>query len=300
MSEHLEVEREARVDKYVADRLPFSRGVVQDLIKTGQVLIDGTPVEEKSQRVEPPQKIEVKTADLNSTGKIEPESGELDVVYEDEFLLAVNKPSGIIVHPAGDPRKSGGVFSGTLANRLLFHYPELAEVGSRRRAGLVHRLDRGTSGVLLIARSPEILRKLQAQFKQRKVNKKYFAVACGRLEEASVRVEVPLGRKDNNPLLRQPDPGGKQAVTRFEKMGGNQDFVALNCFPKTGRTHQIRVHAQHIGLPLLGDDKYGGQPAKRLMLHAEKISFEHPGTEETITLKAELPEVVKQKWKTVV
>ncbi len=296
MCETLVVDQTDRIDKYLASQLPHSRSLIQDFIKQGRVFEGGVPVNDKSLTVEKGDSIEVVFPDNDSEGDIKPEGKPLEVLYKDEYLLAVNKPSGIIVHPAGVAGSKNARFSGTLVNRLLYYYPRLAEVDSRRRAGLVHRLDKGTSGVILVARQDKILKQLQDQFKQKLVDKTYRAISCGQLSETSVQVEVPLGPKNNNPLLRQPDPAGKSATTKFIKKGAGVGRVALKCLPVTGRTHQIRVHLNYLNLPVLGDKKYGGEPAERLMLHAEKIEFTHPVKSEKILVNSSPPEVFEKRW----
>ncbi len=289
-TECVSLEKEGRLDKLLSSNLPYSRSLIQKFIKKGSVKVDGETVTDKSQLCSGGQKIKLEVSEDEISTEIKPEPGRLDVVYEDDYILAVNKPSGMIVHPAASVKK------GTLVNRLLYHYPDLADVGGRRRSGLVHRLDRGTSGVVIIARSDDVLNNIQNQFKQREVKKTYRAVLGGELMDSRLRIEVPIDRNSKNPLLRCASPSGKKAQTRIEVAGHAGGLTSVWCYPLTGRTHQIRVHCKYIGHPVLGDKKYGGKKATRLMLHAEKISFKHPKNDRIITIKTDPPREVLEKW----
>lgn len=278
--QRLEARREERLDKVLAGSLPYSRTRLQAWIEAGRVRVDEDTVTTKSERVNPGQHVEVDVPPRETREGVVPESGSLEVIHEDEAFLAVEKPSGTLVHPTASER------TGTLVNRLLFHYPELSEVGEPHRAGLVHRLDRPTSGVLLVARTESALRTLKDQFRRRRVKKTYRAVLEGDLRDGSVEVQVPLGRHPDNPVLRRADPSGKYARTEIERVGGDGTRTAVYCYPETGRTHQIRIHARYIGHPVLGDAKYGSGGDERLMLHAESLRFEHPRTSEPITVRS--------------
>jgi len=300
VTEEISVERQERIDKYLASQLSLSRSSIQKLIVSGRVMHNNSTVVDKSRAVKPGDRVTVELPGKSLNSRIVPEDKPLSILYEDEYLLAVDKPSGIIVHPVRHAEAGADLVAETLVNRLLFHYPELEKVGGRERAGLVHRLDRGTSGVLLVARTAEALQRLQQQFKNRKVSKEYRAISAGSMSDQRVRVEVPLARDPVNRLLWQPDAEGKRAVTIFEKGGENSSRVALNCSPITGRTHQIRIHASYIDLPIIGDDKYGGPDAERLMLHARSIEFKHPFSDKKIKVESNLPEVFKQLWSKIV
>lgn len=279
-----------RLDRELARLVDFSRNRVQSLIEDGGVMVDGETVTDKSYSVEPDTTVSYTVPDPRAEKAPGPEEGPLDVLHEDEGLLVLDKPSGIIVHPAPSHR------AGTLVNRILHHYPEQANVGEPERAGLVHRLDRGTSGVLLVARSEEVLSALKDQFRARTVTKKYQAVVRGNFDDESVRIEVPIGRDPRNPTLRRADPEGKRAVTVVEKQGDRDGRSALECRPRTGRTHQLRVHLKYLGHPILGDVKYNGPPGERLMLHAKSIEFIHPLTDNSLRVEADTPDEVSQLW----
>lgn len=288
--QHLKARREERLDVVLAGSLPYSRSRLQAWIEAGRVRVDDVTVTRKSERLRPGQSVEVTVPPRKAREGVVPESGPLEVLYEDETVLAVEKPPGMLVHPTANER------SGTLVNRLLFHYPELAEVGESHRGGLVHRLDRPTSGLLLVARTESALRTLKDQFRRRQVKKTYRAVLEGDLRDGSVEVQVPLGRHPDNPVLRSADPSGKYASTEIERAGGSPDRTAVYCYPETGRTHQIRIHARYLGHPVVGDDKYGSGGEERLMLHAEALCFEHPRESRSITVRSARAEEALPPW----
>lgn len=292
--QHLKARREERLDKVLSGSLPYSRSRLQAWIEAGRVRVDDATVTRKSERVHPGQDVEVTVPPRESREGVVPESGPLEVLHEDEAFLAVEKPPGMLVHPTAHER------SGTLVNRLLFHYPELSEVGESHRAGLVHRLDRPTSGVLLVARTESALRTLKDQFRRRRVKKTYRAVLEGDLRDGSVEVQVPLGRHPDNPVLRSADPSGKYAFTEIERVGGSPERTAVYCYPKTGRTHQIRIHARYLGHPVVGDAKYGSGGEERLMLHAEALRFEHPRESRSFTVRSTRAEEALPPWDVLV
>ncbi|MGM0380751.1 MAG: RluA family pseudouridine synthase [bacterium] len=290
----MDLKDSGRVDKLISNQLDFSRTDVQNWIDEGRVKVENKTVGSRSKQVSPGQVVEVNIPDDAGEKEVEPEAGPLEIIYEDQDILAVNKPSGMIVHPAPN------IFTGTLVNRLLAHYPRLEEVGPPARAGLIHRLDRGTSGILLVARTNEMLERMQEEFKNRRVKKQYLAVLTGDLTDERLRVEVPVARDKNNPTLRVASPEGKQATTVFEKMKSDNKNTAVKAYPHTGRTHQIRIHSKYINHPVVGDRKYGGESANRLMLHAKKITFNHPKTGEKTTLQAPVPDEVSDLWHSIV
>lgn len=287
--QRVEVRREDRLDRILANNLPDSRNRLQAWIESGRVRVDEETVTDKSHRVREGQTVEVSVPPRRVREGVVPESGPLDVVYEDEHLLAVDKPAGMLVHPTSGERR------GTLVNRLLYHYPDLSDVGKSHRSGLVHRLDRGTSGVLLVARSDTVLADLKEEFRRRRVKKTYRALLEGELQDRSIEVRVPLSRHPNNPVLRHPDPAGKYALTEIRTVAAADGVTAVRCFPETGRTHQIRVHAQYLGHPVLGDPKYGSGGDERLMLHAARLTFEHPH-EGTTTVASNNTEEALPRW----
>lgn len=288
----IKADSEDRIDKVISNSLAYSRSKIQNWLEEGRVKKAGDIVRSKSKKIQQGELIELKLPRDNNQ-EVEAEEGPLDVVYSDEHLIAVNKPSGIIVHPAP------GINTNTLVNRLLWHYPGLQKVGPAGRAGLVHRLDRGTSGLLLVARTDRVLNKLQEEFKNRRVRKMYRAILVGELSDDHLRVEVPVDRHPSNPTLRRAAPEGKKAVSVFERVATGDGMTAALVFPRTGRTHQIRIHSKYINNPVVGDSKYGGKNASRLMLHAEKLTFSHPCREARVSIEASMSGEVKKLWNSI-
>jgi 23S rRNA pseudouridine1911/1915/1917 synthase len=288
---YLQVDRPAaRLDQWLAQAIPqLSRSQLQKLIRQGQVLVAGQPVR-PSAALQPGDIVTVHLPALEPTA-LRPETTPLDVVYEDDDLVVINKPAGMVVHPAQ------GHSSGTLVNALLARYPDLAgliedDAGSADRPGIVHRLDRDTSGLMIVARTPAALRRLQQQFKSRTVEKIYLALVFGRPEAAEGIIDVPLGR---DPRFRQkiaPRPDGKPARTHYRIIEDFGAYSLLEIGLETGRTHQIRVHLAWLKCPVVGDTVYGRKKnalgLKRQFLHAWRLAFQHPRTGETIQLEAPL------------
>jgi 23S rRNA pseudouridine1911/1915/1917 synthase len=263
----------------------LSRSQVQRLIKSGAVTVDGR-LSKPAYRVEPGDRISVVVPEEKEE-PVRPEPIPLDVIHEDASLLAVNKPAGLVVHPApGHP-------SGTLVNGLLAYCPELANVGGLERAGLVHRLDKDTSGVILVAKEPEVYKALQRQFKRRRVRKVYVALVEGEVEPREGIIEAPVGRDRRDRKRMAVRRSGRPAVTRYRTSRRFKSYTLLEVEPRTGRTHQIRVHLSWMGYPVVGDRVYGRrrQPllGHRQFLHAQEIRFTHPVSEEEMTLSAPLP-----------
>jgi 23S rRNA pseudouridine1911/1915/1917 synthase len=285
---------EGRIDKYLAARLgEVSRSEIQRLIAGGEVTVNGEQAK-ASYKVQRGDRI-VLFVPATQDPDLVAEPIPLDVVYEDEYLLVVDKPPGMVVHPA--PGHAGG----TLVNALLARYPELASAGGDR-PGIVHRLDRDTSGLILVSRSEKIRRALQRQFKEREVHKVYLALVLGLVQPSWARIEAPIGR---DPVHRQRMAvvhGGREAVTEYHVLEtfshpvgpAAGDYTLVRAEPHTGRTHQIRVHLASIGHPLVGDPVYGPRrrthlPLARHFLHAEQIGFRHPVSGIRIQLEAPLP-----------
>jgi 23S rRNA pseudouridine1911/1915/1917 synthase len=278
------------LDQWLAQALPqLSRSQLQKLIRQGQVLVAGQTVRPSS-AVQPGEVITVYLP-ASEPEAPQPETTPLDVVYEDDDLLVINKPAGMVVHPAH------GHEHGTLVNALLARYPDLAalaesETDSADRPGIVHRLDRDTSGLIMVARTPQALRRLQQQFKARTVEKTYLALVFGRPEAIEGIIDVPLGR---DPRFRQkmaPRADGKPARTHYRVLEDFEQYSLLEIGLETGRTHQIRVHLAWLKCPVVGDTVYGRKKnvlgLKRQFLHAWRLRFRHPRTGETIELEAPL------------
>lgn len=276
-----------RLDKILASHFPEqSRTYFQELISDGNVLVNGA-VAKKRHAVQEGDEISVEFA-LAPAMKLEPEAMNLDILYEDEHLLVVNKPAGLVVHPAP------GSWSHTLVNGLLHHYPAFCELSSDERPGIVHRLDKDTSGLLVVAKTRAAHSKLAALFAGRSLTKTYLAICLGRVAEGLI--DAPIGR---HPVYRTQmavvETGGKEARTEVKCLAYDAHFSVAEVNLLTGRTHQIRVHLKHKGTPILGDGVYGNASintkykATRQLLHAYKLAFTHPFTHKPVSFTAPVP-----------
>ncbi len=276
-----------RLDRALAARIPdLSRTRIQALIKAGHITVNGSPSGKPSYRLEGGEVIAVYLPPPERS-EIVPEDIPLVVLYEDEDLIAIDKPAGMVVHPAY------GHTSGTLVNAVLYRWPELAQVGDQHRAGIVHRLDKDTSGVIVVARTPQAHRALAAQFEARTTRKRYLALVEGNPASATGRIEAPIGRNPRQRKQMAVVRKGREAITEFNVLAYYADHALLEIFPRTGRTHQIRVHLAFIGHPIVGDTVYGRRKQriklKRHFLHAADLTVRSPSTGEPLTFSAPLP-----------
>lgn len=276
-----------RLDKTLAARLEhFSRSQIQALIREGKVLVNGTAVK-ASYRLEDGDRVVISLPEETAGHEPVPEAIPLDIVYEDDQVAVVNKPAGMVVHPAF------GHNTGTLVNAVLARWPEIALFSEPSRAGIVHRLDKDTSGVLIVAKTHAALEMLRAQFKGREVRKRYLALVDGAPETPEGVIDAPIGRDPAQRKRMAVRHDGREAVTEFRVIEHFADYSLLEVYPKTGRTHQIRVHLAFIGHPVAGDTVYGRRrqaiKLKRHFLHAAAITFIRPGSSEAITAEAPLP-----------
>ncbi len=296
MSEHIEITAEEsgeRIDALLARMVPeLTRSAAQRLLEEGLVTLGGVPVK-KNRRTEPG---EVYAALLPEPELPEPEPQDipLDIVYEDADVVVVNKPRGMVVHPApGHP-------DGTLVNALLWHCGEsLSGVGGERRPGIVHRIDKDTSGLIIAAKNDFAHLALSAQLADRSLSRVYEAVARGEFREEAGTVDAPIGRHPTErKRMAVTERGSRPAVTHWEVIARYRGWTHIRCRLETGRTHQIRVHMAYIGHPLLGDMVYGAKKPERGLegqcLHARELKFLHPRTGEAIHLSTELPEYFQQ------
>lgn len=296
MSEHIEITAEEsgeRIDALLARLVPeLTRSAAQRLLEEGLVTLRGVPVK-KNRRTEPG---EVYAALLPEPELPEPEPQDipLDIVYEDSDVVVVNKPRGMVVHPApGHP-------DGTLVNALLRHCGEsLSGVGGERRPGIVHRIDKDTSGLIIAAKNDFAHLALSAQLADRSLSRVYEAVARGEFREEAGTVDAPIGRHPTErKRMAVTERGSRPAVTHWEVIARYRGWTHIRCRLETGRTHQIRVHMAYIGHPLLGDMVYGAKKPERGLegqcLHARELKFLHPRTGEEIHLSTELPEYFQQ------
>jgi 23S rRNA pseudouridine1911/1915/1917 synthase len=287
------LKEDGRLDRVLAQSMDRSRSRIQKTIERGEIRVEGEPTQEKSMTVTRGTRVSVPVVSEQGGEDPVPEEGPLNVLYEDEHLLILDKPAGMLVHPTSNRRKE------TLVNRILHHYPDQNEVGDSERAGLVHRLDQGTSGVIIVARNEQSLSMLKDQFRERRVQKLYRSIVDGELADDSLKIDVPIGRDPENPTLRCADPTGKPSVTIVERDEFRDGRSTLWCRPRTGRTHQIRVHLKYIGHPIVGDPKYSRNDGERLMLHAESIEFLHPVSDNPLRVKSDPPHEVLQAWNAV-
>ena len=279
-----------RLDRYVALLTGSSRSAVARAIRSGEVLLDGEPVTKGSTRLAAGDLLEVRFEPRPDVEVPRPQEGvELVVVHEDDQLAVIDKPAGLVVHPApGHP-------DNTLYNGLLARYPGIARVGDPTRPGIVHRLDRMTSGLLVVALTPSAHESLVSQLAHHGVERVYSAMVAGHLAAPHGVVDAPIGRSRRNPLRMTVAAGAKQARTHFEVVEefGEPECTLLRCRLETGRTHQIRVHMRSIGHPVMGDELYGtvrpGVSPPRMFLHAEALGFLHPESGEPVRFTSALP-----------
>jgi 23S rRNA pseudouridine1911/1915/1917 synthase len=290
-----------RLDLFIQHHEAYSsRNRIQELIRSGLALVNGRR-EKPGYKVRPGDQVALELPE-RLVREVLPENIPLNVIFEDEHLVVLNKPPGLVVHPAP------GNYTGTLVNALLFHYGSMPssaasfasdiEGNDRERAGIVHRLDKDTSGVMVVARTEQALKTIAKQFKDRAVQKKYLALVAGVIKKGSGRIEAPIGRhiKERKKIsVHTASP--REAVTLFKVKERLPGATLVEVEIKTGRTHQIRVHMAHAGFPVLGDRTYGGAKAAKVgdieiprqMLHAESLSLFHPVTKTPLAFIAPLP-----------
>jgi 23S rRNA pseudouridine1911/1915/1917 synthase len=285
-----------RLDAYLASQIEgWSRARLQRLIENEDVLVNGKS-SKPSYKIREQDEVEFELI-APAADAFVPENIPIDIVYEDDALVVVNKPAGLVVHPAA------GMPSGTLANALAYHFQQLP-AGTGVRPGLVHRLDRDTSGLLVVAKTDSALENLSDQFRDRTVYKSYVALVHGRLAASSGKIDQPLARDPSNRTRMAVVRGGRNALTLYRVRRGFDRFTLLEVELKTGRTHQIRVHLAWLKHPVVGDETYGGgrdntiqdtrlrarvRSLNRQFLHAEKLGFTHPKTNEFVKFESPLP-----------
>lgn len=282
-----------RLDAAARERFPqFSRSRLQDWIKEGRVLVNGASQRRASQQLREGDRIEIEPAEPPPLHAV-PEDIPLDILYEDDDVVAIDKPAGMVVHAGA------GVHSGTLVNALVHRFGALSSVGGELRPGIVHRLDRYTSGVLLVAKTDAAHRALAQQFSAREIKKVYLALVQGSPKTDTGRIEKPIAR---DPVHRTRMTArletGRKAVSEYRVLRRYAGYTLLEVRIGTGRTHQIRVHLASIGHPVAGDRLYGARAeaeAGRYFLHAHRIRFRQPSTGEAIEVRSPLPEPL-EKW----
>lgn len=281
-----------RVDKILTKELKdYSRTQVQLLIQDGHVKVNGKTTK-ASYKIEGNDQIEIHFPEPESTD-ILAEDIPLDIVYEDSDVIVVNKPTGMIVHP------SIGIYSGTLVNALLYHCHDLSGINGVMRPGIVHRIDKETSGLLMVAKNDIAHQSLSEQLQEHTVTRRYYALVHGLIPHEFGRIEAPIGRDPNDrQKMTCTQKNAKQATTNFKVIERFKDMSLVECRLETGRTHQIRVHMQYIGYPVYGDPQYGlrrDDVSHGQYLHAKILGFVHPRTREEMYFDSELPDFFQEK-----
>lgn len=280
-------EKEIRIDKYLMNELEMSRSKIQRMIDSGDIKVNDKKVK-SSYIVKENDKISI-NEDYTEEVDIIPQNIPLDIVYEDEYLLVVNKPSGMVVHPAA------GNYTNTLVNALMYHCNNLSTINGNIRPGIVHRIDADTSGLLLVAKNDEVHNDLAKQISEKTVLRKYISLVQGVILEDTATIDAPIGRstKDRK-KMDVTDVNSKDAITHIRVLERYKKATLIECTLETGRTHQIRVHLNYINHPVVNDPVYGYKHLDNAdfgqMLHAKTIGFIHPITKEYLQFESEVPE----------
>ena len=299
-----EIERGTRLDIFCSHRVEgYSRSHFTKLATSGHITIDGKAAK-ASHKVKPGQVIELELVSPPPTEAL-PENIPLNIVYEDDYLLVINKPADMVCHPAA------GNYAGTLVNGLLYYFSRLREFSDKIRPGLVHRLDKDTSGLLVVAKDEKTLRELQLSLKNRLIKRQYIALVWGKMPQPEGIIDLPMGRSESDrKKMKVFGAKSREAMTNYEVLKSYSIAELVRLKLQTGRTHQIRVHLSYFGNPVVGDSTYGGRskavtklsgPKRRLglsllrtinrqALHAWNLGFDHPATGEKINLTCEPPE----------
>ena len=280
-----------RLDVFLSEKVRrLTRSQIQRIIEKKGVKVNGI-FRKPSYRLKSGEKVEIEF-EIKGPEEVEAEEIPINLIYSDEDVLIIDKASGMVVHPGAGNRKH------TLVNALLYHFPEIKEIGPKDRPGIVHRLDKETSGVMVVARTLEAYWQLQRQFKSREVEKRYLGLVWGRLPNKEGKISLPIGRHiKHGERISVKTKKPREAETHFSVVEEYENFSQVEIRPITGRTHQIRVHLAATGHPLAGDSRYGRRKAKtslqRLFLHASFLSFIHPATEKRVEFFSPLPQDLK-------
>ena len=275
-----------RIDSFLSGKTEFTRTRIQQLIKEHNITVNGKATK-SSYKIEKDDKIVIEVLEAETT-EIKPENIKIDIVYEDSYIAVINKQAGLVVHPAH------GHYSGTLVNAILYHIKDLSGINGEIRPGIVHRLDKDTSGLIVIAKNDKVHATLTEMFQEKKIRKTYLAILKGKLNKSEGKVVTQIGRDKNDRkkmTVIDDITKGKTAITNYRVISQNSLFTLVKVNIETGRTHQIRVHMRHLGYPILGDSVYGRKDnEKRQMLHAYRLEFLHPVTGNPMEFIGEIPE----------
>ena len=278
-----------RLDVFLAENTALSRTAIQKLIDNGEVMLNGfLPIKKVKTQLDD---VVVFSYEEKTLTDIKPQNIPLDIVYEDEDLIVINKPKDMVVHPAvGNP-------DGTIVNALLYHCKELSDVNGYYRPGIVHRIDKDTSGLLVCAKNNEAHNFLSEQLKDKTCYRKYYAIVSGVIANNEGEINAPIGRSEKNrQMMCVTSKNSKEAITMFKVLERYNDSTLVDVELKTGRTHQIRVHMQFINHPVLNDARYGKKTIDETgqYLHAYFLSFIHPATKERMEFRVSMPEYMKE------
>ncbi len=296
-----------RLDKLLAEAMEFPRNQIQKWIVEGLVSVDGDTVKRPSRLVSPGETVECHRPLVTSDPRVSPQEGPLEILYEDSDIVVLDKPPGLVVHPGA------GHSSGTLVHRLLARFPEMVSVGGQGRPGIVHRLDQGTSGIMVLARTSKAYLSLSQAFADRRISKTYLAIAYGHFQQQQGRIETPIGRHPQRRKEMTVRSSGRPSLTQYRVLDSAAGLALLEVDLGTGRTHQIRVHLKSISHPLVGDPTYGERRWKvqkgelqavlrrfpRPALHAWRLAFEHPTESRPVSFEAAVPDDLAELWQMV-
>lgn len=284
-----------RIDKYLSDNTEYSREFIQKLITNNLVLVNAKPTK-ASYKVNDNDKIIINAEEFIEESILEPTKMDLDIVYEDESIMVINKPSGLVVHPGS------GNYNNTLVNGLMYYTKNLSDIGGVARPGIVHRIDKDTSGLLLIAKTNKAHEILSDDFKNKRVHREYIALLKGVFKNGSATIDAPIGRdKINREKMAVTEENSKHAITHMKVLKRYEKHTLVSCVLDTGRTHQIRVHMAYIGYPVFNDPVYGKGEATDFgqFLHSYKMDFIHPITKQEMHFECPLPPYFEEYLKTL-
>ena len=282
-------EANVRIDKYLASKLDYSREYIGKLIDAKLVLVNGKVIK-ASYKINLNEEIIIHDEEFKVEEDILPVKMDLNIVYEDEYLMVINKPSGLVVHPGN------GNYNNTLVNGLMYYTKNLSNIGGEFRPGIVHRIDKDTSGLLLIAKTNQVHEILAGDFKNKRIKREYIALLDGVFRQGSATIDAPIGRDKQNREKMAVVEDGKHAVTHMKVLKRYTEYTLVSCILETGRTHQIRVHMAYIGYPVHNDPVYAKKEATSFgqFLHSYKMNFVHPITKKEMEFTCPLPKYFEE------